>query len=368
MTVRPERSIAKGEAPVLLRVERLVKHFPIQRSFFRRSEQVVHAVDDVSFSLRASETMALVGESGCGKSTVGRLLLRLLEVTSGCVWFDGENISGLPPAELRARRRAMQIIFQDPYSSLNPRMTIEQTLTEPLILHNLAHGRRRERAAELLDLVGLAPQYLQRFPHEFSGGQRQRIGIARALAVEPRLIVCDEPVSALDVSIQAQVINLLQDLQRRLGVSYVFIAHDLAVVKHIASHVAVMYLGQMVEYADKATLFSAPRHPYTHALLSAIPVPEPSRVRNKILLEGDVPNPASPPSGCRFRTRCAYAKARCAEEMPMLNGEGDHRVACHFWREIELPIALHDIAKGATPNRRLEQLQAAFLRQEATLV
>lgn len=360
----------------LLRADHLVKHFPLQRSFFRQSRQVVHAVDDVSFTLQAGETMALVGESGCGKSTVGRLLLRLLESTSGNVWFDGENISNLSVAALRARRRDMQIIFQDPYSSLNPRMTIEQTLIEPLGLHHLASGRQqqRERAAELLNLVGLAPQYLQRFPHEFSGGQRQRIGIARALAVEPRLIVCDEPVSALDVSIQAQVINLLQDIQRQLGVAYVFIAHDLAVVKHIASHVAVMYLGQIIEYADKASLFSAPRHPYTHALLSAIPDPEPNLKRQKILLEGDVPNPISPPSGCRFRTRCLHARARCAEEVPALDGELGHHVACHFWREIAPPVALQDLrephnaAKSAVTNRRLEHLQSAFLHKKSVPV
>ncbi len=357
----------------LLRADHLAKHFPLQRSFFRQSGQVVHAVDDVSFTLQTGETMALVGESGCGKSTVGRLLLRLLETTSGNVWFDGENISNLSAAGLRARRRDMQIIFQDPYSSLNPRMTIEQTLTEPLSLHHLAsgHQKQRERAAELLNLVGLAPQYLQRFPHEFSGGQRQRIGIARALAVEPRLIVCDEPVSALDVSIQAQVINLLQDIQRQLGVAYVFIAHDLAVVKHIASHVAVMYLGQIIEYADKASLFSAPRHPYTHALLSAIPSPEPTLNRQRILLEGDVPNPISPPSGCRFRTRCVYARARCAEAVPTLDGESSHQVACHFWREIEPPVALRDLrethgaAQSAVTNRRLAQLQSAFLRKKS---
>ncbi len=366
---------AKTSHP-LLRADHLVKHFPLQRSFFRQSGQVVHAVDDVSFTLKTGETMALVGESGCGKSTVGRLLLRLLESTSGNVWFAGENISNLSAAALRARRRDMQIIFQDPYSSLNPRMTIEQTLVEPLDLHQLAGGReqQRQRAAELLNLVGLAPQYLQRFPHEFSGGQRQRIGIARALAVEPRLIVCDEPVSALDVSIQAQVINLLQDIQRQLGVAYVFIAHDLAVVKHIASQVAVMYLGQIIEYADKASLFSAPRHPYTHALLSAIPNPVPNSTRQRILLEGDVPNPISPPSGCRFRTRCAHARARCAEEVPALDGESGHQVACHFWREIEAPAAQsdlpepHDAVKSARANRRLEQLQSAFLHKKSLSV
>ncbi|MBI3714790.1 MAG: dipeptide ABC transporter ATP-binding protein [Betaproteobacteria bacterium] len=348
----------------LLRAEQLVKYFPLQQSFFRKSKQVVHAVDGVGFTLQAGETMALVGESGCGKSTVGRLLLRLLEPTSGRVWFDGVDITGLSPQEMRARRRELQIIFQDPYSSLNPRMTVEQTLTEPMALHGLAAGRHRERAAELLDMVGMAPQYLRRFPHEFSGGQRQRIGIARALAVEPRLIVCDEPVSALDVSIQAQVINLLRDIQQRLGIAYVFIAHDLAVVKHIASRVAVMYLGQIVEYADKQSLFAAPRHPYTHALLSAIPVPEPGRVRDRLLLEGDVPNPISPPSGCRFRTRCPHARPRCAEEVPALTGEGAHRVACHFWQEIAVPASLRDVAKAAAPNRRLEQLQAAFLPKE----
>jgi oligopeptide/dipeptide ABC transporter ATP-binding protein len=353
-----------GSTP-LLRVDQLVKHFPLPRGLFGRSRAVVHAVDGVSFTLDAGQTMALVGESGCGKSTVGRLLLQLLEVTSGKVWFNGEDLTGLPPAAMRARRRELQIIFQDPYSSLNPRMTVEQTLTEPMYLHGLAAGRRPERAAELLDLVGLAPQYLQRYPHEFSGGQRQRIGIARALAVEPRLIVCDEPVSALDVSIQAQVVNLLQDIQRRLGLSYVFIAHDLAVVKHIASHVAVMYLGQIVEYADKESLFSQPRHPYTHALLSAIPLPEPGRALNRVLLQGDVPNPISPPSGCRFHTRCPHAQQRCAEEAPVLEGAAGHSVACHFWRDIALPQALQPDVAVRAPNRRLEQLQAAFLPKSA---
>jgi oligopeptide/dipeptide ABC transporter ATP-binding protein len=303
--------------------------------------------------------MALVGESGCGKSTVGRLVLRLLDATSGKVWFGGEDLMALPPQELRARRRELQMIFQDPYSSLNPRMTVEQALVEPLALHGLAAGRRRERAAELMDLVGLAPQYLQRYPHEFSGGQRQRIGIARALAVEPRLIVCDEPVSALDVSIQAQIVNLLQDLQRRLGLAYVFIAHDLAVVKHIASHVAVMYLGHIVEYADKRSLFANPRHPYTQALLSAIPIPEPGLRRERILLQGDVPNPIDPPSGCRFRTRCPYARERCAQEVPALRVLGGHSVACHFWEEIAPPAGVA-ARGGGKLNERLVRLQSAF--------
>ena len=344
----------------LLRVNNLVKHFPVQKGFFSGSASVVHAVDGLSFEINAGDTMALVGESGCGKSTVGRLVLRLLDATSGNVWFDGQDLMGLSPERMRSMRRDLQMIFQDPYSSLNPRMTVEQTLTEPLALHGLARGRHRERAAELMDLVGLAPQYLQRYPHEFSGGQRQRIGIARALAVEPKLIVCDEAVSALDVSIQAQVINLLQDLQQRLGLAYVFIAHDLAVVKHIASHVAVMYLGQIVEYADKRSLFATPRHPYTQALLSAIPLPQPGLRRERVLLQGDVPNPINPPSGCRFRTRCPYAQARCTEEVPLLqavDGAPGHSVACHFWAQIQ---PAHAPVQATAVNERLLRLQQAF--------
>jgi oligopeptide/dipeptide ABC transporter ATP-binding protein len=344
----------------LLRVDQLVKHFPVQKGLFSRQKAVVHAVDGLSFELHAGDTMALVGESGCGKSTVGRLVLRLLEATSGTVWFEGQDLMALPPERMRQARRYLQMIFQDPYSSLNPRMTVEQTLTEPLALHGLATGRHHERAVELMDLVGLSSQYLQRYPHEFSGGQRQRIGIARALAVEPKLIVCDEAVSALDVSIQAQVINLLQDLQKRLGLAYVFIAHDLAVVKHIASHVAVMYLGHMVEYADKRSLFAAPRHPYTQALLSAIPLPEPGLKRERVLLQGDVPNPINPPSGCRFRTRCPHAQARCAQEVPVLrptDASASHLVACHFWEQIEAPQSM---AQAPAVNERLHRLQKAF--------
>ena len=353
------------QAAPLLRVENLVKHFPVQKSLFRRDTAVVHAVDGLSFELSAGDTMALVGESGCGKSTVGRLVLRLLEATSGRVWFDGEDLMALSPDAMRARRRDLQMIFQDPYSSLNPRMTVEQTLTEPLSLHGLVKGKHRERAAELLDLVGLAPQYLQRYPHEFSGGQRQRIGIARALAVEPKLIVCDEPVSALDVSIQAQVVNLMQDLQRRLGLSYIFIAHDLAVVKHISSHVAVMYLGQVVEYADKASLFATPRHPYTQALLAAIPLPEPGLKRERRVLQGDVPNPIRPPSGCRFHTRCPHARDRCAQEVPVLTAAGGHSVACHFWKEIAADAMTQPLPYVPVANARLERLQAAFRPQAA---
>ena len=342
----------------LLRVDALVKHFPIRRGLFGRTSGHVHAVDGVSFHVDAGETLALVGESGCGKSTTGRLVLRLLAPTSGSVHFEGRDLATLSDDAMRELRGALTVIFQDPFASLNPRMTIGQTLDEPLALHGLAEGRRRERVQEILRLVGLAPEHARRYPHEFSGGQRQRIGIARALAVEPRLIVCDEPVSALDVSIQAQVVNLLRDLQSRFGISYIFIAHDLAVVKFIATRVAVMYLGRIVEYADKEALFASPRHPYTHALLSAIPVPDPTRRRDRVLLEGDVPNPAAPPSGCRFRTRCPHARALCAEETPPLAGES-HAVACHFWREIAPPASLAGKARPPA-NVRLEALQAAF--------
>ncbi len=354
----------------LLQVQDLVKHFPVRRGLFGRADGAVRAVQGVSFTLNAGQTLGVVGESGCGKSTLGRLVLRLIEPSAGRVVFAGTDLGTLPAPALRAQRRAMQIIFQDPYSSLNPRMTVGQTLAEPLALHGLHTGRHAQRVAELLHTVGLASEHAQRYPHEFSGGQRQRIGIARALAVEPQLIVCDEAVSALDVSVQAQVVNLLQDLQQRFGIAYIFIAHDLAVVKHIASHIAVMYLGRIVEIADKHTLFATPRHPYTQALLSAIPVPEPDRVdepghqhgHKRLLLQGDVPSPTNPPAGCAFHTRCMHVRERCKQELPVLDADAadaGHRIACHFWREIETPAALQAAAPAV--NTRLQRLQSAFL-------
>jgi oligopeptide transport system ATP-binding protein len=354
--------IARRTAGPLLRVERLVKHFKVNRDLFGRARDAVKAVDDIDFQVMPGETLALVGESGCGKSTTGRLVLRLIDPDSGAIFFNGRNIVSLSGAEMRSLRREMQIVFQDPYASLNPRMTVGEMLAEPLAVHGLADGRaRRERVQELLRLVGLLPQHVRRYPHEFSGGQRQRIGIARALAVEPKLLVCDEPVSALDVSVRAQVVNLLKDLQGELGLSYIFIAHDLAVVKHIADRIAVMYLGKIVELADKNALFATPRHPYTQALLSAIPLPEPRARARRIILEGDVPSPLDVPPGCRFHTRCAYARARCREEAPDFADDGrGHFTACHFWREIPPAAELIPQVTDEPPNPKLERLQAYF--------
>jgi len=325
----------------LLSVAGLTKHFPVKRGIvFQHTVGTVRAVDGLDFEVAAGETLALVGESGCGKSTTGRMVLRLIEATAGTIRFAGQDVRSLDRSALRGLRRDMQIIFQDPYASLNPRLTVGDTLAEPLRLHGLASGTAlRRRIEQLLAEVGLSTWHALRYPHEFSGGQRQRIGIARALASQPKLIVCDEPVSALDVSIQAQVINLLQDLKRRLGLSYIFIAHDLAVVRHISDRVAVMYLGKIVELAPKRSLFAMPRHPYTQALLSAVPVPDPSAQRARIRLAGDVPSPLNPPSGCRFHTRCAHAQDRCRTDEPKLRPVGPRGqvVACHFAESISAP-------------------------------
>jgi oligopeptide transport system ATP-binding protein len=326
---------------------------------FRIGGQWHAAVRDMDFQLARNETLALVGESGCGKSTLGRLVLRLIEATDGSIRFEGRDVRALGDRDLRALRSRMQIIFQDPYASLNPTMTVGDMITEPMMLHGTGNAaERRQRSEELLALVGLSPYHARRFPHEFSGGQRQRIGIARALAGEPRLIVADEPVSALDVSIQAQVINLMRDLQRRFGLSYILISHGLAVVKHVADRVAVMYLGKIVEIGDKRAVFTRPRHPYTQALLAAIPVPDPTLKRQRAILEGDVPSPLNPPPGCRFHTRCPYAQARCRTEEPLLEPtEAGHKVACHFWRDVP---EMAPIAAGIDADPVLVRLQGFF--------
>ena len=323
-----------NETETLLSVKDLVMHFPIKRGVFQHTVGYVHAVDGVSFDIHKGETLGLVGESGCGKSTTGRTILQLYKPTAGKVFFEDKELTNMKGEDLRHMRRKMQMIFQDPYASLNPRMTVEEIVGEPLIVHNLAKGREvREKVKELLGLVGLNPAYVDRYPHEFSGGQRQRIGVARALSLQPDLIVCDEPISALDVSIQAQVVNLLEDLQEQFGLTYLFIAHDLSMVRHISDRVAVMYLGIIVELAERQELYEKPLHPYTKALLSAVPIPDPvvEEKRQRMILTGDVPSPINPPSGCRFRTRCPIAADICAEKQPEFREiSTGHYAACHM--------------------------------------
>ncbi len=328
--------IAASPHPALLEVRNVAVHFPLQRRSFGSAAATIRAVDGLSFSLAEGETLGLVGESGCGKSTLARAILRLVPTSAGEIFYEGRRIDSLKASKMRPFRQQMQMIFQDPFASLNPRMTVSQIITEPMQIFRLHDRKDRQlEAMRLLELVGLNPRFLNRYPHEFSGGQRQRIGIARALAVKPRLIICDEPVSALDVSIQAQVINLLMDLQQQLGLAYLFIAHDLAVVRHIANRVGVMYLGRLVEEADAEMLYANPRHPYTRALLSSVPLPDPrsERHRQRIVLAGEVPSPDSIYPGCKFVDRCLMKAMDCQQQVPQLAG-GDHRVACHFaWDE-----------------------------------
>ncbi|MDQ0878600.1 oligopeptide transport system ATP-binding protein [Paenibacillus sp. V4I3] len=316
----------------LVEVKNLKKYFPIKKGIFSRTVNHVKAVDGLDFTIFKGETLGLVGESGCGKSTTGRTILQLLQPTEGEVLYEGTNLVGMNPGELRKLRREMQMIFQDPYASLDPRMTVGEIIAEPIIIHGLAHGKERDRRVEeLLNVVGLSSYHAKRYAHEFSGGQRQRIGIARALALDPKLIVADEPVSALDVSIQSQVINLLQDLQEQFQLTYLFIAHDLSVVRHISDRIGVMYLGRIVELADKHELFNSPKHPYTKALLSAVPIPNPLVKKERIVLQGDVPSPANPPSGCTFHPRCSECMAICKTEKPILKEVNGQYIACHLY-------------------------------------
>ena len=360
------------DAANLVEVDALKVHFPIRSGIFKTTKGTVKAVDGVTFEVRRGETLGLVGESGCGKSTIGRAMIRLREPTDGSVRFDGVDLTSLNSGALRKMRRRMQIIFQDPYGSLDPRMTVGSIVSEPIETHHLATGEaKKERVAELLRLVGLDPKYVRRYPHEFSGGQRQRIGVARALAVEPEFIVCDEPISALDVSIQAQVLNLLTDLRSRLGLTYLFVAHDLSVVKHISDRVAVMYLGKVVEIGPPDQLYAAPGHPYTRALLSAVPVPDPvsERKRRRVILKGDVPSPVNPPPGCRFHTRCwLYERLgkpeNCrTDDPPLAVLDGEHRAACHYAAEaLKTDVGIAHIdqnqVRRGTPDSALALLAA----------
>jgi peptide/nickel transport system ATP-binding protein/oligopeptide transport system ATP-binding protein len=351
----------------VLDVEHLAKHFVLRRSALGRPLATIKAVDGVSFTLDEGETLALVGESGCGKSTVGRLVMRLISPTDGRILVDGADIATIPERDVRAFRRRMQLIFQDPYASLNPRMTVGEILAEPLMLHRIVpRAQRRERVAELLAVVGLQPYHAARYPHEFSGGQRQRIVIARALAVEPKVIICDEPVSALDVSIRAQILNLLKEIQGRLGLAYIFISHDLGVVKHISDRIAVMYLGRIVEIGDADEVFANPRHPYTRALLSAIPVASPEARRERRIQQGDVPSPIAPPPGCHLHTRCPFAADICrVDPPPLYEAGGNHRSACHFWATLPDPAAI--VPSEGHPDPLLERLFGAFAGEQAGL-
>jgi oligopeptide/dipeptide ABC transporter ATP-binding protein len=328
----PEPHSENGVSRFILRIEDLVKHYPVKGGIFLKTVAAVQAVDHVSLAIRPKETVGLVGESGCGKSTLGRAILRLEEPTSGKIFFNGENILDFDPERMRTVRREMQIIFQDPFSSLNPRKTVFDIIGEPLLIHGLRNRKEREeRVTGLLDVVGLRKEHLRRYPHQFSGGQRQRIGVARALALNPSLVVCDEAVSALDVSIRAQVLNLLKDLQNEFGLTYLFISHDLSVVEHVSDRVAVMYLGKIVELAESEALYADPLHPYTMALLSASPIPDPTLKRSRIILKGDVPSPIDPPPGCRFHTRCLYVEDVCRTQEPLLREiRPAHFAACHY--------------------------------------